>query len=187
MKITILTEPPSTVRSLPRAAPQFAGSYLGILTLQRALEGKGHTVETFVALPDKRIFSEHKVHEVMISRGCVDLDSFAAEQPVSLTQVLRDTECVVLAMRGANLLTFLPQILLESNLDQRRPIVFASVGPGAGKLATDIAKKFNHRVIVLARPGVARLTRQALNVILETLDVGETRRIETGEPPRDVS
>ena len=170
MKVAILTDPPKTLRLLPRQQPQLAGNYTGILRLQRRLEQSGHNVETYVALPGKRISSEAKLREALVSHGRIDSNLPGADESVSFQLILRVVDCVVVALKKESLMDHLPSVLQASRDTARPPDVYVSVGPVTGHAIKELAAKSNTEVVILKRPGVARLTREATERILQSLE-----------------
>lgn len=168
MRVAILTDPPTAMRYPRREPPAFGGSYATVAGVRRVLEGHGHEVVVFIVLPDGGLTTEEELYEFATAKG-LDLEAFGRGKPAAWMLNRYPCSFFVFALRTETLVQQYPEVIGAMHGLGNRPRVFVSAGPTARPMLQGVASKHGVEVQLLEKPGVTRITKKGLNIIVEAL------------------
>lgn len=168
MRAVIITEPPESMRYPRNQPPQFAGSYSNIGGVRRALEGNGHEVSVLVAFSNGKFALEEELYGFALLNG-FNLGTFQQRLTVPATVGKMATNVLLFAVQRRGLPEVMPRILKSWKEGNRPQLIFASAGPAAERFLFEMASEYKVTIQRLNRPGVARITKSGLQLVIEAM------------------
>ena len=167
MRVAIVTSPPSSFRTDGKNNHGIpGGSFLVIETVKRALENRGCIATIVVQLKDTTYLTGTSLQTTIDSNP--NPDSWSRGDDFEKAIIEGRFDALFIALNRRDLVNFFAKMTV--NTDRFRPQIFISTGK---KSYSDLLKRLSPEItmVLLERPGVARVTHKGLDTMMQKLGV----------------